>query len=87
MVDGESVEIVLRFDAEYRPYLQRKRWHESQRERILKDGRLELRFRVNGLEGITPRIYRWLPHVEVVAPKKLREGTKQELKQALEKYA
>jgi predicted DNA-binding transcriptional regulator YafY len=87
VVDGEPVEIVLRFDPEYRPYLQRKRWHESQRERILKDGRLELRFTVNGLEGITPWIYRWLPHVEVVAPKRLREGVKEELKQALKKYA
>jgi predicted DNA-binding transcriptional regulator YafY len=87
VVDGEPVEIVLRFDVESRPYLQRKRWHESQRERILKDGRLELRFTVNGLEGITPWIYRWLPHVEVISPKILREGVKEELKQALKKYA
>ncbi len=87
VVDGEPVEIVLRFDAECRPYLQRKKWHESQRQRELKDGRLELRFRVNGLEGITPWIYRWLPHVEVVSPKKLREGIREELQGALKKYA
>jgi predicted DNA-binding transcriptional regulator YafY len=87
VVDGEPVEIVLRFDAECRPYLQRKKWHESQRQRDLKDGRLELRFRVNGLEGITPWIYRWLPQVEVVSPKKLREGVKEELEKALKKYA
>ncbi len=87
VVDGEPEEIILRFDTESRPYLQRKRWHESQRERILKDGRLELRFTVNGLEGITPWIYRWLPHVEVVAPNRLREGVKEELKRALKKYA
>jgi predicted DNA-binding transcriptional regulator YafY len=87
VVDGEPMEIVLRFDAEVRPYLQRKKWHESQRQRELKDGRLELRFRVNGLEGITPWIFRWLPHVEVVSPKKLKEGVKQELERALKKYA
>ena len=86
VVDGEPVEIVLRFDAECRPYLQRKKWHESQRERELKDGRLELRFRVNGLEGITPWIYRWLPHVEVVSPKRLRQGIKEELEKALKKF-
>ncbi len=45
---------------------------QSQRERELKDGRLELRFRVNGLEGITHWIYRWLPYVEVVSPKELK---------------
>jgi predicted DNA-binding transcriptional regulator YafY len=78
--------VVLRFDAEIKPYLQRKKWHQSQRERELKDGRLELRFRVNGLEGISRWIYRWLPHVEVVSPKRLRANIKLELEQALKKY-
>ncbi len=86
VVDGEPVEVILRFDPECRPYLQRKRWHESQRERILKDGRLELRFTVNGLEGIRPWIYRWLPQVEVVSPKSLREEIKEELGRYLKKY-
>ena len=86
VVDGEPVEVILRFDPECRPYLQRKRWHDSQRERILKDGRLELRFTVNGLEGITPWIYRWLPEVEVVSPKRLRETIKEELGRYLKKY-
>ncbi len=86
VVDGEPVEVILRFDPECRPYLQRKRWHDSQRERILKDGRLELRFTVNGLEGIRPWIYRWLPQVEVVSPKSLREEIKEELGRYLKKY-
>jgi len=85
VVDGEPVEVVLRFDPECKPYIQRKKWHESQRERELKDGRLELRFRVNGLEGITPWIYRWLPYVEVVSPKDLRENVQEELEMALKK--
>ncbi len=42
---------------------------------------------MNGLEGITPWIYRWLPQVEVVSPKKLREGVKEELERALKKQA
>lgn len=87
VVNGEPAEVVLRFDPECRPYLQRKKWHESQRERLLKDGRLELRFTVNGLEGITPWIHRWLPRVEVVGPKKLRDQIREELKQALKKNA
>ncbi|MEW6184793.1 MAG: YafY family protein [Thermodesulfobacteriota bacterium] len=87
VVNGVPAEVVLRFDPECRPYLQRKRWHASQRERLLKDGRLELRFTVNGLEGITPWIHRWLPRVEVVGPKKLREQIREELKRALKKNA
>jgi predicted DNA-binding transcriptional regulator YafY len=86
VVDGEPIEVVLRFDAEIKPYLLRKKWHQSQRERELRDGRLELRFRVNGEEGITQWLYRWLPHVEVVSPRKLRTNIKQDLERALKKY-
>lgn len=86
VVDGEPVEVVLRFDEEIKPYLQRKKWHQSQRERELNDGRLELRFRVNGLEGINYWIYRWLPYVEVVSPKELREIFKEKLEMALKKH-
>jgi predicted DNA-binding transcriptional regulator YafY len=86
VVDGKPVEVVLRFDEESKPYLQRKTWHQSQRGRELKDGRLELRFSVNGLEGIARWIYRWLPYVEVVSPKELRQGVKEELEKALKKY-
>jgi predicted DNA-binding transcriptional regulator YafY len=85
VVDGEPVEVVLRFDEECRPYIQRKKWHESQKERDLKDGRLELRFRVNGLEGITPWIYRWLPYVEVVSPRDLKSTLQEDLEAALKK--
>jgi predicted DNA-binding transcriptional regulator YafY len=86
VVDGEPVEVVLRFDEECKPYLQRKKWHQSQRERELKDGRLELRFSVNGLEGIARWIYRWLPYVEVVSPKELRKRVKEELETTIKKH-
>jgi predicted DNA-binding transcriptional regulator YafY len=86
IVDGDPVEVVLRFDEDCKPYIQRKKWHESQKERELKDGRLELRFRVNGLEGITPWIYRWLPYVEVVSPRELKATLQDDLEAALKKH-
>jgi predicted DNA-binding transcriptional regulator YafY len=85
VVDGKAEEVVLRFDPACRPYVQRKKWHQSQRERELKDGRLELRFRVNGLEGIRRWIYRWLPHVEVVSPRELKAKIIRELQEAVKK--
>lgn len=85
-LDGEPVDVVLLFDPKIGDYLRRRRWHPSQRERVLKDGRLELRFRVNGLEGIARWIHRWLPGVEVAEPAELREKIKGELKIALGKY-
>jgi predicted DNA-binding transcriptional regulator YafY len=86
VVDGKPVEVVLRFDPACRPYVQRKKWHQSQRERDLKDGRLELRFRVNGLEGISRWVYRWLPHVEVISPKELQERIVMDLQLTLKRY-
>lgn len=86
VVDGEPTEVVLRFDPELRPYLERRRWHGSQRERVLRDGRLELRFTVNGLEGIRPWILRWLPGVEVVSPKRLRTRIREDLQEALSRH-
>ena len=85
-LDGEVVEVILRFDPLIKGYIQRKKWHPSQREEDLPDGRLEARFRVTGMAGISRWIYRWLPQVEVVAPPELREKMKEDLKQALGKY-
>lgn len=85
-LDGKVVDVKLRFDKNCKPYIQRRKWHQSQREKELKDGRLEVSFKVNGLEDIKHWIYRWIPHVEVVAPKKLKDTVKSELKQALKKF-
>jgi predicted DNA-binding transcriptional regulator YafY len=41
---------------------------------------------VNGLEGISRWIYRWLPQVEVIAPPGLRDKMKEDLRRALGKY-
>jgi len=82
-VDGEPVEVVLRFQPEIKSQVLRKKWHPSQKEKQLKDGSLELRFTVNGWDGIKPWIYRWLPWVTVVSPKKLKEMVRKEITQAL----
>jgi len=82
-VDGEPVEVVLRFQPEIKSQVLRKKWHPSQKEKQLKDGSLELKFTVNGWDGIKPWIYRWLPWVTVVCPKELKELVKKEITQAL----
>lgn len=86
VVDGEPVEVVLRFDPEIRPYVLRKKWHHSQQVKIMEDESLELRFNVNGLEGIKQWVLLWLPHVEVVSPKELRESISHDLKAALARF-
>lgn len=71
-VDGDPVDVVLRFDKDIEARVLRKKWHASQKKKVLPDGRLEFSFVVNGLDGILRWIYQWIPHVEVVAPEELR---------------
>ena len=85
VVDGDPVEVVLLFDPACKPYITRQKWHESQVATELPGGRLEVRYQVNGFDGIKPWIYRWLPNVTVKAPKQLRDQMKKELEQSLAK--
>lgn len=85
-VDGDPVEVVLRFDEEIKPYVLRRKWHNTQRKRVLDDGRLELVFTVNGLEGIKQWVYKWLPYVEIVSPHELRDILLDDLTNALAKH-
>jgi predicted DNA-binding transcriptional regulator YafY len=86
-VDGDPVEVVLRFSPEIRSYVLRKRWHESQEHKELEDGSVAVSFEVNGIDGIRPWIYRWIPYVEVVKPGELRNEMKKELTRALEMFS
>lgn len=85
-LDGEPTDVILIFDPEIKEYIRRHRWHPSQTDTALPGGRLEVRFRVKGLEGISRWIYRWLPWVEVRAPKVLREKVSEDLARALAKH-
>lgn len=79
-LDGKPTEVVLRFDKEIKSQVLRKKWHESQKVKELKDGKVEMRFKVKGLGGIKKWIYQWIPNVEVVKPKGLREEIRSNLK-------
>lgn len=84
-LDGDPVDVVLKFDESYKPIILRKTWHSSQAERELPDGSFEIKFRVKGVDGIRKWVYQWLPHVEVTAPKELRDRFREDLKTALKK--
>jgi predicted DNA-binding transcriptional regulator YafY len=85
MVDGTPQEVVVRFDKECVPYLKRHKINRNQTETKLRDGRVEIRAKVNGLEGVKLWLYRFIPHVEVVAPKPLKEEMRKALQEAVEK--
>ncbi len=82
-VDGEPTEVVLRFDKKYAPYIRRKKWQKNQKIKELRGERIEVRYKVKGLAGIKPWILRWIPYVEVVAPKELKALIAEELMKAM----
>jgi predicted DNA-binding transcriptional regulator YafY len=67
-MDGETVQVVVRFTPEIRPHLERKIWHPSQKNKILKDGSLEISLATSGVEALKSWLYRWIPHFKVIQP-------------------
>ncbi len=86
IIDGNPVEVVLRFDPDIKQYILRKKWHQSQKTKELRNGKLEVSFRVNGIEGIKEWIYRWIPYVEVLEPKELKELFKSDIQKASKRF-
>jgi len=84
-IDGEPVEVVLRFDAECKAPVLRRKWHQSQKVKELDDGRVEVSFIVNGFEGIKNWIYRWIPYIEVLKPIELLEEIRDDLERELKR--
>jgi len=78
VVGCDPVKVVLRFDKCCKPYL--KRYHfPGQKETALPDGKIEISFKTTGIIGVKHWLYRFIPNVEIVAPKELKEEMKQEL--------
>lgn len=85
-IDGELTEVVLIFDPEVKAQVLRKKWHKSQQVRELKDGRIEMKLTVKGLEGIKKWIYQWILNVSVSAPQELVTLIRSELKKEVAKF-
>ncbi|RMG02686.1 MAG: transcriptional regulator [Nitrospirae bacterium] len=85
-VDAKPVNVELIFDREVSHQITRKKWHSSQKEKLMRDGRLKVTFRVNGIREIKHWVYSWLPFVEVKKPKKLRDLLVRELQNSLKKH-
>ena len=79
-LDGEPIEVVVRFSPEISPYVTRKIWHPSQENKYLPDGWLEMRFVTTGIEAVKQWLYRWIPHIQVIEPDELRREMLDDLK-------
>ncbi len=85
ITDGQQEKVVLKFDKKMAPYIVRRKWHSTQKEKPLRDGSLELTFEIPVNYEIRKWIYQWLPYVAIIAPKELKETVTEELRMALDK--
>lgn len=80
---GKETVVRAKFSKEIAEVINRKRWHKSETKKLLKNGDIELTFKVSGTEEIKWWLYSWIPHVEVMEPLSLREEMKNDMKKAL----
>lgn len=72
-IGPSPVEFALRFDAFARPYIEERRWHPTETTQVGADGSLTLRFTCPPSYEVTNWVASWREHVEVLAPRSLRE--------------
>lgn len=80
---GKETVVRARFSKEIAEVIKRKRWHKSETKKPLRNGDIELAFKVSGTEEIKWWLYSWIPHVEVLEPRSLREEMKNDIKKTL----
>lgn len=74
----KTTQVTLRFSSEKSKWIKDQIWHKDQKEKILKDGSLELTFPVASFAEIMMEILKHGSGVEVVKPESLREMIKAE---------
>jgi proteasome accessory factor B len=73
----------LIFTKEVATYIRERVWHPSQRMRARRDGTLELRLHTSSRKELSRWILSWMPHVQVLAPRQLRDRVRDRLRQGL----
>lgn len=84
IANGEKPErIRLLFSAHVATYIRERVWHPSQILRERRDGSLEMRIETSGHKELVRCVLSWVPDVEVMAPRSLRDRVQQKLREAL----
>lgn len=77
---------VLLFSADAARWVADEHWHPQQQDKVLPDGRYELRIPYGDPRELIMDILKYGPDVEVLEPPELRAAVIERLKQALERY-
>jgi len=82
--EGEF-EVALRFNARVADLIREKKWHESQQQRELKGGELELRLKLSSLIEIERWVLSWGGDVVVLKPRELAEAVRRAARAILQR--
>jgi predicted DNA-binding transcriptional regulator YafY len=85
--DGEVLAVQLRFTPTQAPYVRERLWHPTQQLTELPNGALLLQFQASGRFEIVRWVLGWGEHVEVLAPRTLRQEVAASLQAAAGQYA
>jgi predicted DNA-binding transcriptional regulator YafY len=80
-------DVHLRLSARFRHYVTSHRWHESQQQRELPDGSVDLTLQVRPCDELVRWVLWFGPDAEVIAPRSLREKVSDLTKRAAANYA
>ena len=83
LVDDEPMQVRVRFLPEVAHLVRERIWHPTQGLEPQSDGSVLLSFEAGGEKEILAWLYSFVPHLEVLAPEKLRSAFYHGLRQAL----
>lgn len=84
---GDSQRVVIEFSRAKRAHVLARRWHATQQEENLADGRVRLTLWLTDLKEVKSWVMSWGPHARVLEPVALAAQVEQEHKDAVEWYA
>lgn len=84
--EGKEHQIVLVFSAKVATNVSEVRWHPSQKQEILDDGRCVMRFTIDGLNEIAWWVCGYADQVQVIKPPELRDRVAQMHRAAAKQY-
>jgi predicted DNA-binding transcriptional regulator YafY len=86
VVDGEPVQVAIRFSADQARYIRERRWSQRQSITQLSDGSIILRMTVLGLWDVTRWVLSHGPSAQVVSPTVLRRRVEEEARGIVSLY-
>lgn len=80
---GDEFEVELAFSKAVATWVTERQWHPGQKVRVLRDGKVELRFKARGMVEVLRWVMAWGGDVMVLDPQELADAVKAEARRML----